>query len=91
MRQSKTPRVLATIFLGVLSGTYRHFRQTQWLARGRDAYLADQSHYFDQILKVHSAITTLIAGIILALVAVAIYEGFALAIEKLIPTTEVEG
>ena len=90
MRQSKSSRVLAAIFLGMLFGAYRHFQQMQWLGKGRDAFLIDRSHYFDQITKTHSATITLIAGVILAAVAVAIYEGIVLAFGKVIPAVDVE-
>jgi hypothetical protein len=83
-------RVLAAIFIGMLFGAYRHFKQVQWLGRGRDAFLADQSHYFNQITSAHSATVTLVAGVILAVVAVGLYEGIALGFAKLIPTVQVE-
>ena len=37
MRSSGTGRVLATLFLGVMFGIYRHFTQLRMLQRGRDA------------------------------------------------------
>jgi hypothetical protein len=90
MRQGRMSRVLAAIFIGMLFGAYRHFRQVQWLGRGRDAFLADQSRYFNQIMTAHSATVTLVAGVILALVAVGLYEAMALGFGKLIPAVEVE-
>lgn len=90
MRQSKMPRVLSTIFLGLMFGIYRHFRQLQWLGRGRDAFLADQARAFDQVVQRHATGITLIACIILAAVAVLLYEGLAFGFARLIPPVEVE-
>ena len=53
MRESKTPRVVAAAFLGLLFGTYQHLKQVRWLNAGRDAFLADQSRYFDKITQTH--------------------------------------
>ena len=90
MKASKMPRVLAAMFLGAMFGLYRHFRQMQWLGRGRDAFLADQSRAFDQIIQRHAAGVTLVAGVILAAVAVGLYEGLVFGIAKLIPAVDVE-
>ena len=90
MRQSKMPRVLAAIFLGMLFGAYRHFLQLKWLSLGRDGFLADQGRTFDQITKNHSAAVTLVAGVILAAVAVGLYEGIALGFARAMPPVEVE-
>jgi hypothetical protein len=90
MRQSKTPRVIAAIFLGLIFGAYRHFQQVRALSSGRDAFLADQSRYFDRMAQMHSTGFMLIAGVILACVAVGLYEGLAFGFAKLIPPVEVE-
>ena len=90
MKQSKTGRVLAAIFLGALFGLYRHYQQMRVLSLGRDGFLAEQAHYFDRIAKLHSTAFTLIAGIILGAIAFGLYELIALTITKLIPTVEVE-
>ena len=90
MRENKMPRVLAALFLGMLFGAYRHFLQLKWLSRGRDGFLADEGRTFDQIALHHSAGVTLLAGVILAAVAVGLYEGIALAFAKAIPPVEVE-
>ncbi|HKO19900.1 MAG TPA: hypothetical protein VJU82_13535 [Acidobacteriaceae bacterium] len=90
MRQSKTPRVVAAIFLGLLFGAYRHFQQVRQLSSGRDQFLADQSRYFDRITQTHSASFMLIAGVLLACIAVGLYEGLAFGFSKLIPPVQVE-
>jgi len=90
MRESKMPRVLAAALIGLLFGAYKHFIQMKWLAAGRNAYLADQSHYFDRITQTHSTGLTLIAGLILAAVAVGLYEGIAFGFSKVIRPVEVE-
>jgi hypothetical protein len=90
MTSSKTGRVLATLFLGVLFGLYRHYVQMRELALGRDGFLAGQGRYFDKISQYHSMPTMLIAGVILAVVAVSLYEVIAVAATKAIPPSEVE-
>ena len=90
MRERKTARIIATIFLGVLFGAFRHFQQVRELAGGRDQFLADQSRYFDRITQTHSAGFMLIAGVILACIAVGLYEGLAFGFSKFIRPVEVE-
>ena len=90
MKSSGTGRVLAAIFLGLIFGTYRHFQQMRWLARGRDAFLAGQGRNFDRTAQYHSAATMLIAGVILAAIAVGLYEVIAAGFTKAIPPTQVE-
>jgi NADH:ubiquinone oxidoreductase subunit F (NADH-binding) len=60
------------------------------LSGGRNAFLADEGHYFDRITQMHSTGFMLIAGVILACVAVGLYEGLAFGFAKLIPPVEVE-
>lgn len=90
MKQSKTGRVLATLFLGVMFGIYRHFDQMRWLGRGRDAFVTEQNHYFDKITQYHSGASMMVAGIILAGVAVGLYELIAAGITKVLPPSTVE-
>jgi hypothetical protein len=86
----RTGRVLATLFLGVMFGIFRHYQQMRMLDQGRDGYLAEQSQYFDRILRLHSAAFTLIAGIILAVVAVGLYELIATGFTHVLPAGRVE-
>lgn len=90
MTQSKMPRVIAACFLGLLFGAYRHFKQMKELAAGREGFLADQSRYFDRIAQTHSAGFMLIAGVILAAVAVGLYEGLSYGFAQVIRPVEVE-
>jgi hypothetical protein len=90
MKRSRTARVLAVLFLGVLTGVYLHFRELRYLARGRDAFLADQAHRFDRIAGFHSAAAMLVAGIILVAVAVGLYELIAVGIATILPASTVE-
>jgi hypothetical protein len=90
MKQSKTGRVLAILFLGVLFGLYRHYQQMRALGLGRDGFLAEQGHYFDKISQYHSMATMLIAGVIVAAVTFGLYEVIAAAATKAIPPSEVE-
>jgi hypothetical protein len=83
MRSSGTGRVLATLFLGVMFGIYRHYQQMRQLGQGREAFLARQSHYFDRVTQYHSTGSMLIAGIILAAVAVGLYELIAAGFSKM--------
>lgn len=90
MKRSGTGRVLATLFLGIIFGAFRHYQQMRMLAQGRDGYMAEQSHYFDRVVTLHSAAFTVVAGIILAVVAVGLYEGIAAAFTRLLPPSTVE-
>jgi len=90
MTQSKTGRVLAAMSLGVAFGLYRHYVQMRQLQLGRVGFLAQQSQYFDRITRLHSALFMLIAGVILAGIAVGLYELFAAAFTKAIPPSQVE-
>ena len=90
MKSSGTGRVLAALFLGVMFGIYRHYLQMRQLGQGRAAFLADESHYFDRITQTHSLGVMLIAGVILAAIAVGLYEVIAAAFTKAIPPSQVE-
>ncbi len=90
MKRTRTGRVLATLFLGVIFGVYLHFHQMQWIGRGRDAFLAAQNHWFDKVAQYHSASTTLVAGVILAAIAVGLYELVAAGIANMLPPSSVE-
>jgi hypothetical protein len=90
MKTSGTGRVLAVLFIGVIGGVYVHFRQMRWLARGRDAYLTAQSHWFDNVTNYHSSVMMMVAGIILAVLAYGLYEVIAAGFTRLIPPTEIE-
>ncbi len=90
MRRTGTGKVLSTLLLGMLFGIYRHVDQVKWVQRGRDAYLAVQSQHFQQISQYHSGATMMIAGVILAVVAVALYEGIAAGFARVLPPSTVE-
>jgi cell shape-determining protein MreD len=90
MKRTGTARVLAAIFIGAVFGLYRHYQQVRALGLGREGYLAEQSHYFDRITKLHSAGLTLVAGVILASVAVGLYELIAAGITRVLPQNTVE-
>ena len=90
MKQSKTGKVLSAISLGVAFGLYRHYVQMRALGLGREGFLAEQSHYFDRIAQLHSTGLTMFAGVILAAIAVGLYELIAVAFTKAIPPAEVE-
>jgi hypothetical protein len=72
-------------------GIYRHYQQLRELALGREAFLAEQSHYFDRITRLHSLGFMLIAGVILAIVAVGLYELIAGGFTKMLPPSSAEG
>jgi len=90
MRESKTPRAIAAVFLGLLLGAYKHYQQIRSLTAGRQAYLAEQNLYFDKITKTHSMGFMLIACVILAVIAVGLYEAIAYGFGKVIRPVEVE-
>jgi hypothetical protein len=83
MKSSGTGRVLTTLFLGVTFGIYRHYQQMRQLGQGRAAFLADQSHYFDRITQTHGLFFMLIAGVIVAVIAVGLYELIAAGFSKM--------
>jgi hypothetical protein len=90
MKSSGTGRVLATLFLGVVFAIYRHYVQMRQLGQGRAAFLAGESHYFDRITQTHSLGAMLIAGVIIAAIAVGLYEVIAAGFTKAIPPIQVE-
>jgi hypothetical protein len=90
MKSSGTGRALAAVFLGVMFGIYRHFLQMRQLAEGRTSFLASESHYFDRITQTHSLGLMLIAGVILAAIAIVLYEVIAAGFTKMIPPSQVE-
>jgi len=90
MKQYKTGRVFAAIFMGLMFGLYRHFDQAKWLERGRDAFLLEQSHRFDKIIQYHSVGFMMIACVILAAMVFGLYELLAAAITKMLPPSTVE-
>jgi len=89
MARTGAGRVLATLFLGVMFGIYRHFTQMRMLQGGRDAYLAVQNQHFDRVAQIHSAPAMLVAGIILAAVTFGMYELIAVGITKILPPATV--
>lgn len=83
MKTSGTGRVLATLFLGLMFGIYRHYQQMRQLGQGRAAFLADESKYFDRITQTHGLFFMLIAGVIVAVVSVGLYELIAAGFSKM--------
>ena len=90
MKQYKTGRMLAVLFLGMIFGIYRHFDQMRWLGRGREAYLLEQSHRFDRMVQYHTAPSMLIAGLIIAGVVFGLYELIAAGITRVLPPSTEE-
>jgi hypothetical protein len=90
MKQYKTGRVLATIFLGMIFGIYKHFDQMRWLQRGRDAFLVDQNRLYDRIIQHHGSWSMLAAGLILAALAVGLYEALAAGFTYVLPPSTME-
>ena len=88
MRTTGTGRVLAALFIGVIAGIYLHFRQSRWLAGGREAFLAAQGRRFDSIAMHNDAVIMLIVGILLAAAAYGLYEVVAAGFTHLIPSSE---
>jgi hypothetical protein len=90
MKRTGTGRVLATLFLGIMFGVYTHFSQVKMLQQGLGAYLADRSHHFDRVAQYHGAAAMLVAGIILAAIAVGLYELIAAGITSILPPSTAE-
>ncbi len=90
MKRTGTGKVLATLFLGVMFGIYRYVDQLMWLQRGRDAFMAVQSRRFERTMEYHSALGTMIAGMLLAAVAVGLYEFIAAGFTRILPPRTAE-
>ena len=90
MRRTKSGRVLATIFMGVMGGVYLHVREARWLEAGRDAYMAMQSEHYQRITAYHSLPSMIVAGLVLAGVSVGVYELIAAGITHLLPASTLE-
>jgi hypothetical protein len=90
MRRTKSGRVLATVFLGAMVGVYLHVREGRWLAAGRDAYMAMQSEHYQRITAYHSLWSMVIAGLILAGIAVGLYELIVAGVTHVLPPSTVE-
>jgi hypothetical protein len=71
-------------------GIFRHYQQMRQLGLGRGGFLTEQSSYFDKITKLHSLGFMLMAGVILAGIAVGLYELVAAGFTKILPTVAVE-
>lgn len=85
MKRTKTARVLAILFLGIIVGTYIHFTELRWIQQGREAFLAAQTHRFERFSAYHSAPAMLVAGIILVAVGAGLYELIASGITSVLP------
>ncbi len=91
MRRYTSGRILAAIFLGVMFGIYKHFMQVRWAMRGREAFLADQNAQFTKgMAPPHGQLATIFAGVILAVVAVGLYELVAAGFARVLPVSTVE-
>ena len=90
MKRTGSGRVLATVFLGVMFGVYRHVDEIRWMQRGRDAYMAVQSQRFERITQYHSFVSMLVAGVIVATIAVGLYELIAAGFARMLPPSTVE-
>ena len=91
MKRSGTGRVLAVLFLGMLFGAYKHAMQLRWAARGREAFLADQSAQFQKgMMPPHGELETMVAGVILAVIVYGLYELVAAGITMALPVSTVE-
>ena len=82
--------MLATLLIGGIFGAYRHYVQMRALGLGRAGYLDTQARWFDKVSGYHATGTMLIAGVIVAAVAVGLYELVAAGFTRLIPPSEIE-
>jgi hypothetical protein len=90
MRTTTSGRVLATLFIGIIAGIYKHVDEGRWLQRGRDAYLAFQSEHFQRLAQYHSLPHILIAWVLLVTIAVVVYEMIAAGFTRLLPVSTIE-
>jgi hypothetical protein len=84
-----TSRVISAVLVCILSGYWIHFDYVRWHQRGRDAYLAYQSHRFDQSMaSPHPALVTIVGVFMVIGAFLAIYELIAAGASRLIRSSE---
>lgn len=77
--------LLSAATLGALFGIMNHASHLKWHGLGRDAYLANQSQYYEKFcLNPPSAMHSILIGGIIALFAFAAYRGLILLYGKLL-------
>ena len=90
MKTSGTGRVLSTLLIGGIFGAYRHYVQMRALSLGRAGFLDAQSRWFDKVSNYHAGGTMIVAGVIVAAIAVGLYELIAAGFTRLIPPSQIE-
>jgi hypothetical protein len=85
-------RFTAALAMGAMLGGYRQHDYVKWGQRGREAFLAHQTHRFDLYMAApHPAIVTVLGSTIVVLGALAIYEGLVLILSKVLSSTSGSG
>ncbi len=75
--------LLSATTFGVALGVLSFFGHQKWRSLGREAYLAHYAQYFDKhYANQPSAVASVIAAVILALVVLAIFKGLAYIYSK---------
>jgi hypothetical protein len=70
--------MIVAVAMGTLLGLYVHNDYVKWGHRGRDAFLAYQSHRFDQYMSLpYPAMISIIESIVFVAVVLAVYETVA--------------
>ena len=85
MKNLNADRVIAALLIGTAFGWYVHFDYVKWSQRGREAFIAYQSHRFDQFMVVpHSAAVTVLSRGVFIVITFGIYELIAFGIRKML-------
>jgi len=91
MKRYVAGRILAAGFIGILLGLYVHFDQMRWSQRGRDAFLTYQDHRFDKtIMHPPAQFFAIGASVVLAGIAIGLYELIAAGITHILPPSTAE-
>ena len=84
MKRELTGRFIAAVLIGILSGYYLNFDYVRWSQRGREAFLAYESHRFDRfMLSPRPAIVTVFVVSFVAVVFFGLYELLAAVLLKM--------
>ncbi len=89
MKRELIGRFIAAVLIGMLFGSYIHHDYVKWSQRGREAFIAYQTHRFDRfMLSPHPAIATVFTFTFLMVIFLGIYELLAAVLLRMIGSTE---
>ena len=79
-------RIVSATILGAILGFFVHLQDLHRFELGREGFLAKEAVRFDNHLTktAHSPFGTTVAGVLIAVAALAVYEGLTFLIAKLL-------